>query len=244
MTIGAIDESQRTAARVVGVLYLAMMATSIFFDVFVWRNIIVPGDAARTASNIMANERLFRTGVVFELVTCAGDIALLMGLYVLLEPVNQGLALLAAFWRLAESVVFGVLAIGSMVVLIVLGGANQSHAFALDQLQELARVAMRTHAAGFTVAFVFLGLGGALFSYLLFKSRYVPRAFGVLGVFAYILMLAYSVAIIIVPQFAVLSLAPYAPAGVFEIGCGLWFLVKGVRAPASAPRALEPVAAT
>ncbi len=231
---GTIAESQRTAAKVVGLLYLAMMATSIFFDVFIWRKLIVSGDVAATASNIIASERLFRTGVVFELITCAGDIALVIGLYVLLKPVGRGLALLAAFWRLAESVIFAVLAISSMVVLIFLGDAKHLHAFTPEQLQALARVVISAHGAGFNISLGFLGLGGTVFAYLLFKSRYVPRAFGALGVFAYLLMLAYSVATIINPSVAVLSLAPYAPAGVFEIGCGLWFLFKGVRIPESA----------
>ena len=89
-----MDESQRTAAKVAGVLYLVMMATSIFFDAFVRSNLVVAGDAARTASNILASERLFRVGIVFELITAAGDIALVIALYVVLKPVSQGLALL------------------------------------------------------------------------------------------------------------------------------------------------------
>jgi hypothetical protein len=237
MATGTIDESQRKAAKVAGVLYLAMMATSIFFQVYVRSGFIVPGDAAKTASNIMASERLFRIGIVFELITCAGDIVLVIALYTLLKPVNQSLALLAAFWRLAESTIFGVVALSSMVTLLFLSGANHLRAFTPEQLQSLARVAISAHVAGFNIGLAFLALGGSVFSYLLFKSRYVPNAFGVLGMFAYALMLAGSLAIIIFPNVAsVIVPGGWAPAFVFEVGCGLWFLVKGVRASESTPR--------
>ena len=229
-----IDESQRTAAKVAGALYLVMMATSIFFDAFVRSNLVVAGDAARTASNILASERLFRVGIVFELITAAGDIALVIALYVVLKPVGQGLALLAAFWRLAESVVFAVVALTSLVTLLFLSDATHLRAFTPEQLHSLARLAISAHVAGFNIGLAFLGLGGALFSYLLFKSRYVPAAFGMLGMVSYTLMLGGCVAVILFPgvaRFIVPGL--WTPTFAFEVGCGLWFLVKGLR-PADA----------
>ena len=227
MTIGA---SQRRAATVAGVLYLVMMATSIYFEAFVRASLIASGDAAKTASNILASERLFRVGVFFELVTSAGDIALVVALYVLLEPVNRGLALLAAFWRLAESVVFAVVAMTSLVALLFLSNAGHLHAFTPEQLQSLARVAISAHGAGFNIVLAFLGLGGFVFAYLLFRSGYVPGAFGAIGMFGYGVMLASCAVIIVFPgvsRFVVPG--AWAPTFLFEVGCGLWFLVKGLR---------------
>ncbi len=225
-----IDESQRKAAKVAGVLYLVMMATSIFFDAFVRANLVVAGDAARTASNILASERLFRVSIVFELITAAGDIALVIALYVVLKPVSHGLALLAAFWRLAESVVFAVVALTSLVTLLFLSDATHLRAFTPEQLHSLARLAISAHAAAFNIVLAFLGLGGTVFSYLLFKSGYVPKAFGALGMVAYVVMLAGCLAIIIVPA-AGRFIVPvgFVPAFLFEVGCGLWFIVKGLR---------------
>src|SRR6266511_6039761 len=54
MTISAIDESQRKAARVVGFSYLFAMATAVFAELYVRGRLIVPEDAAETARNIMA----------------------------------------------------------------------------------------------------------------------------------------------------------------------------------------------
>jgi hypothetical protein len=229
-----IEASQRTAAKVAGFLYLAMMATSILFQVFGRSGFIVAGDAAKTAANILASERLYRIGILFELITAAGDIVLIVALYVLLQPVNGALAMLAAGWRLAESVIFAVVALTSMATLMFLGSAAHLHAFAPDQLQSLARITISAHTAGFSIGFAFLGIGGAMFSYLLLKSRYVPAAFGVLGMFAYVLILAGSVAIIIFPATSGLVIPwSFAPAFVFEVGCGVWFLATDLRGTAS-----------
>ena len=124
MTISTIDESQRKAARVVGFMYLFMMVTAVFAEFYVRSNLIVHGNAAETARNIMASERLFRIGIASNLITFAGDVVLVATLYVLLKPVNRSLAFLAAFWRLAECSILGVITLSDFVVLLLLSGAD------------------------------------------------------------------------------------------------------------------------
>src|SRR5437870_7586765 len=99
MTISIIDESQRTAARVAGFTCLFTMAIVVFANFGIHERLIVSGDAAATARNIMANERLFRINIACFLTYGAGIVVLLTALYVILTPVNRGLALLAAFFR-------------------------------------------------------------------------------------------------------------------------------------------------
>lgn len=99
MTISDISESQRKAARVVGFSYLVTVA-SVAISNFAIHNRVIAGDAAETARNIMAHQRLFRLGIACDLVYCAGLGVLLTALYVVLKPVNRSLALLAAVWRL------------------------------------------------------------------------------------------------------------------------------------------------
>src|SRR2546430_2322106 len=102
-----IQPGQRSAARLAGFLYLFTNATAIF--AFTVRNrIIVFGDAVQTATNIAASEHLFRFAIVMELITIACVIMLVAALYVVLEPINRNVALLAAFWRLAENFVLGI----------------------------------------------------------------------------------------------------------------------------------------
>src|SRR6266540_3484272 len=111
-----IEPAQHTAAKVVGFLYLFTMATSIF-GYYTRSRLIVPGDAVQTARNIGASERLFRMGIVSDLITFACVVILIWGLYVVLKPINRNLALLAAFWRLVENSILAVTTLNAFVAL-------------------------------------------------------------------------------------------------------------------------------
>src|SRR2546428_8513345 len=106
MTISTIDESQRKAAKVAGFTCLFTMATVVFANFGIHARLIVAGNAAETARNIMAHERLFRIGIACGLIYGAGLVILLTALYVILKPVDRGLALLAAFWRLVYALMW------------------------------------------------------------------------------------------------------------------------------------------
>ena len=85
-------------ARTAGVLYLIVILTGLFSEMFVRSGIIVPGDADATAANITENEFLFRLGLVSDLFMVMSDLGLALLFYLLLKPVNQGLSLPAFFF--------------------------------------------------------------------------------------------------------------------------------------------------
>jgi len=239
MTNSITEVSQRTAARVAGFMYLFTMATAVFAAFYVESRIIVYNDAAQTASNIIASERLFRIGIASELITWAGVVVLILALYVLLKPVNQHLALLAVFWRIVETSIFCVISLISLVVLLLLSGADYLKAFETNQLQALARLAISAHGAGYNVGLIFVGLGSTVFSYLLFKSRYVPRALAAWGVFSSLVLLTGALAIIVFPSWrATLTPGYFAPITIYEVTVGFWLLLKGARIQSSAPQAV------
>src|SRR5437660_1135699 len=98
MTTGTINESQRKAARVAGFFYLLTFAIVVVVNFGINERLMVAGNPAQTARNILAHERLFRIGIASNLVYEAGLLALLSALYVTLRPAGRTLALLAAFW--------------------------------------------------------------------------------------------------------------------------------------------------
>jgi len=159
-------ESQRKAARVVGFTYLFTNVTAIFAEFYVRAHLIVYDNAAETARNIMASERLFRLSIASDLIAFAGDVVLIVALYVILKRVNQSLALLAAFWRLVETSICVVMTLGSFDVLRLLSGADYLRVFEADRLQALARLYIGAHGAGYNVGLMFFGLGSTVFSYL------------------------------------------------------------------------------
>ena len=88
MTTRAAGTSPNVYARVAGILYLIIAIAAIFGPTFVRSNLVVPGDAATTANNIMASGSLFRAGIVSYLVIFLSEIVLSVLLYVLLKPVS------------------------------------------------------------------------------------------------------------------------------------------------------------
>jgi hypothetical protein len=230
-----LTPAQQTAARIVGLLYLLMMLTAMFGLLFVRGELIAGGDAATTAKNIAASERLFRAGAVSSLVTFVGDIVLLWALYVVLEPVNRGLALLAAFWRLGECCLMAVATLNDFTALSLLGGAEYLRPFDVQQLQGLAYTFLRAHGAGYRIGEVFLGLGSTVFAYLWLKSRYIPRALAALGVLGSLLVVVVDLAVMVFPGVMSIAYPSYwGPLFVFEIAMGVWLLVRGIRMPAVA----------
>ena len=70
MTISIVDESQRTAARIAGLAFPISFATVVAVNFGIFTRLIVRGNPAETARNILAHETLFRIGVAGDMVYC------------------------------------------------------------------------------------------------------------------------------------------------------------------------------
>ena len=66
--------SPHPRARITGVIYLLYFLTAVFGEFFL-RGLVVSGEAAGTANNIMAHQPLFRLGLATGLIATACYIA-------------------------------------------------------------------------------------------------------------------------------------------------------------------------
>jgi hypothetical protein len=233
MTNRIADISPRQAARVAGFLYLTIIVFGIFAEFFVRSKLIVPGDTATTANNIMASEWLFRIGIASDLIMIMCDVALALIFYVLLKPVSNPISLLAAFFRLAQAATLGINLLNLFFVLQLLSGADYLTVFSVDQLNALALLFLDAHRIGYSIGLVFFGLSVFFLGYLVFKSGYFPRILGVLLILASLGYLIDSFANFLLPSYddykAIFALVVFAPAFIAELSLCLWLLFKGVR---------------
>jgi hypothetical protein len=236
MTAPAVDESQRKAARVVGFSYLLALPPAVFAEFYVRTRLIAFDNAAQTAQNIVAHERLFRLGTASNLTVFAIDAVLIMALYVVLMPVNRTLALLATGWGLIETAILIVVTLSDFAVLRILSGADYLRAFEPNHLHALARLSVSAHADAYNVGLVLAGLRSTIFCYLWFTSRFIPRALAAWGMVASVLMGASAFSFIIFPELAkVVGVEVYgAPIFLFELTMGFWLLVRGLRGSGAA----------
>jgi len=230
MTIGMPDDTQRTAARVVGAAYLVALIPAVFAEFYVRGQLVVAGNAAQTALNILAHERLFRLGIASNLAVFAIDIVLITALYVVLNPINRSLALVALGWGLIETASLVATAQADLSVLRILGDADYLHVFELDRLQALARLSVSAHWDAYNVGLIFAGLRSTTFCYLWFKSGFIPRVLAGFGVVASFLMGICAYSFIIFSEFAaIVPVAIYGgPIFLFELTMGTWLVFKGL----------------
>jgi uncharacterized protein DUF4386 len=231
MTTSAIDGSQRKAARIAGLAFPISFVTVVAVNFGIFARLI-SDNPAETARNILAHETLFRIGVAGDLVYCVGVVVLLTALYVVLKPVDQNLALLAAFGRLVHGLTWLLVTLNLFTALRLLSGADYARAFGPDQLPVLARLYLRGFDQ-YYVGLLFWALGATVGSYLWFKSNYIPRALAAFGLISSAWCAACTFVLYIFPDFPqVVNLWWFdSPMAVFELGLSFWLLFRGIRTP-------------
>jgi hypothetical protein len=216
--------SPRFKARLAGVFEALEGMTSSFGQVFILGRLVVFGDAAATAANILGHQRLFWLGFVLSLLGVAFHIVWTLLFYDLFKPVNRSLSLLAAFVGIVVCALQALTAFLYVTPLLVLQGGDSLAAFTTQQLQALAMIFLKLNSYAFDVDLAFFGLWCALTGYLIFKSTFLPR---ILGVLLAIDGLGWMM--FVVPPFAGHIFPLIAAASAFaEIPLQLWLLAAGV----------------
>ena len=162
MTAASTEASPAVYARVAGVAYLVITFAGVLYGFLVESKLIVPGNHAETAHNIIAHQSLFRIGIVAVLVIYVSVVVASWALYLILRTVREDLALLALLLRLVEAIVGAATVLISFAVLSVLLGQGSSNALGPEQLQSLAGRFIDVRTAGLDVVLIFIGLGATI----------------------------------------------------------------------------------
>ena len=184
-----------------GILYLIIIASGIFAFFIVRASLIVPGDAAATADNIVASEGLFRVSIAADLIMIISDVALALAFYVLLRPVSHALSLLAAFFRLVQATILGINLLNLFMALLLLSGAEYLAAAGAELLQAQAMTFLVAHGIGYSIGLVFFGVSILILGYLIIRSGYIPKILGILLMIAAAGYLVDSFASFLLPNY-------------------------------------------
>ena len=233
MTTSPIDQSQRTAAKVAGFACLFAMAIVVFANYALLNPLIVPGNVAETAQNIVAHETQFRLSLACNVAYTTSVIFLLTALYVILKPVNPGLALIGALFRLVFALMWLLTALNMLSALRLLGSASYLQVFEADRLQTLARLHLGANFDDYYVGLPFFSLASTVCSYLWLKSKYIPRGLAAFGVISSAWCVICAFVFLIFPHFNEIVNDYWfdSPMALFEAALGCWLLFKGLRPP-------------
>ena len=213
-------------ARAAGVAMLLSIVFGFIGEMYLPDRIIVAGDAAATAANIVQHPMRFRLAFASYLVEGICDVLLLVFFYILLKPVDRNLALLSAFFGIVSMVTFAVAQSSFYSASVILRETGGMTAFTLEQRQALALLA--TRIAG-TIAWLFIcfyGIASTLRGYLIMRSGYLPRVLGILFMIGGAGFILRGLTFILAPAYSSpVLLMPLAIAG---IPMTIWLLTRGV----------------
>jgi len=224
MTQKAKEWSPKAKARLAGVFEALEGFTSAWGQVTVLGQLIVVGDAAATAANILQHETLFRLGFASSLLGVVFHLAWAFLFYQLFRPVNRSVSFCALLVILVACTIQAVTALLYLTPLLVLTAGSSLSALTQQQLQALAYMFLKLNGLTFDTYLVFFGLWCVLTGYLIFRSTFLPRILGVLLVidgFGWIMFMSPPLGHYLFPIIAV-------ACGLAEFPLQLWLLIFGV----------------
>ncbi|CAG1013981.1 hypothetical protein ANAEL_04855 [Anaerolineales bacterium] len=222
--------SLNKTARMAGFLYLIYMIITIPADALARSPLIMFGDAATTARNIMASEWQFRVGITGDLVSAVFFLLAAWALYALLKPVNKDMSLLFLLLNLGGVSVYFINLLNQFAAVLLLSGVDYLKVFQADQLQSLAMFFLDLHHNGYWIAQIFFGAWLFPLGYLVYKSGFLPKILGVVMMIHFVGWTTTSLLYFLyTPGYTALTYVTYPLGFISEFGLMLWLLVMGAK---------------
>jgi hypothetical protein len=228
--------SSKDTTRLPGLLWLLAGLTGGFALTYVRANVIVPGDAAATAGNIVASEFLFRAAIVSNLISQVFMFFFGLTLYHLFKVADKALATVFLCSVMMTVAIAVVNTLNSFGALLVLSQVDYLRAFPPEQLNAMAMIFLRmSNGIGQGLLEIFWTPLYLSFGLLVVRYRFLPK---ILGILLMIMGVGYTVNILqkfLVPQFNPVMFTRLA-MGLGALGglpTILWLLIKGIKAQPS-----------
>lgn len=218
-------------ARCAGVCYLLIIVLGIFGQIVVRNSLIAMDDAALTVSNIMASSLLWRLGIVGDLAMHLLDIPLMVILYRLLRPVHQTIALMTLVFNAVQTAVLATNKLTLIMPLLLMGNDHITATFSSEQINAQIMLLIEAHNYGFGLGLIFFGFACLGYGYLIVKSTYIPKVFGILMAIAGFCYLINSFVLMLYPALSPTVFMLMVICLIAELSLCLRLLIKGVSLP-------------
>jgi hypothetical protein len=215
------------AARIAGAVYLSMVLVAPFSLLYVPGKLIVHGNAAATAENILAHETLFRLSIFGDLVGHMIFLCLGIALYRLLSNVNKTWAMLMVVFVSVSAAVGFLNTLNNIAALILFRGGEFLDVIDKVQRDAFGFLFLRLHNQGEFINEIFWGVWLFPFGLLVFKSRFLPRFLGVWLIIACFGWVALSAIAIFNPPYYEAAFKWLQPVFFAEMAFMLWVLIRG-----------------
>ena len=177
MTEATTDAATQPRPRTIGVVWLLYFAVGILSGVLI-NGILVKGNAAATAQNILAHASLFQAATSIDIVANAIYLVLTALLYEFFRPVNRNYALIAAFFSLAGCIVQIMADLLRLAGPVMLGDAALTAAFSAQQLQASTLLGLTLFSRAYFISYPLFALFELTIGYLILQTA-LPRWLGI-----------------------------------------------------------------
>jgi len=223
------------AARIAGAIYLSLVLIAPFAMLYVPGKLIVRGNAAATADNILAHETMFRLSILGDLIGHVIFICLAIALYRLLSNVNKTWAMLMVAFVLVSAAVGFLNALNNVAAVILFRGGEFLDVLGKSQRDALAMLFVRLHSQGEFISEIFWGVWLFPFGLLVYRSGFLPRLLGLWLIIACFAWIALSITALFFPLHYEAAFRWLQPAFFAEMAIMLWLLIRGANvAPVAA----------
>jgi len=218
--------SEKNAPRIAGAAFLFVLIASLLSTQLV-TSVVGSGSISDTLVNISNNSTLMRISTFLGLVTSVGIVVLAVSLYVVLNRQSKIIALLALGWWLSEAIILAVSKIGLFALIPLSLEFVGAGAPAVSYFQTLGDFLYSVvYQQGDNIHMLFYSLGGVLWFYLFYRSRYIPRVLSILGLVIESVGLVGMVLLLLAVK---VNMLVFYPIAVLELVVGLWLIVKGTK---------------
>lgn len=224
-----METSIKKDARRAGFLYLAFAITCIFAGV-VRANLIVYGDASKTAELLKSSMWLLRLSFIDDLISAVLFLLAAWALYVLLKPVRKNLALLFLLLNAAGVAVQCLSLLSLFAPMLISGSTDLQKAFQPDQLDALNLLFLNLHKSGFVIAQIFYGTWLLPLGFLVYKSGFLPKWLGILLIADFFGVMIWFLQYFFLPGYDIITYPGLAIGFIAEFSLSLWLIIKGVKA--------------
>jgi hypothetical protein len=214
----------KKAARVAGLMFLMMVVTGLFAELYFRQKLFSP-DAAETASRILQNTLLFRAGILSDIVMSLAYLLTALMLYRLLRSVDEDKARLMVLFAAAGSVILMVNVLNELMPLLY--ATAQTSALSAAQMNELSALSFAAYNNGYMIGQVFFALWVLPLGQLIYRSKCIPKVFGVLFIVEAVCGLL-SVAAHFLLDNATIANLLLLPCTVAEFAFLFWLLIRGI----------------
>lgn len=225
-----MTEKNKTS-RIAGIIYLGVVITGLFSLLFVPSKLINYENAALTFENITNSETLFRLGIASGLLCYTFFLFLPLVLYKLFKDTNENMAKLMVVLALISVPMYFINVQNELSALSIINNPNYLKGFTQEQIQSQVLFYIVQYDNGMRLIHVFSGLWLFPFGYLVYKSNFLPKFFGILLMLGCIGYLINFFGRLLIHDYSELGISSYIslPASIGEIGICLWLLIIGAK---------------